>query len=492
MTGLAAPAALRDWTPPTRTLLIGAEMAEPTGAEWPVFNPATELVLATVRGAGPGQVDAAVAAARAAAPSWAATSGDARARHLHRLADVLESAREHLLASLVNEVGTPVSTAEFLQVDMAIQEHLRWAAEAARRDRTEHLGRYELPVPALSDVVYEPAGVVAAITAYNYPLNLAIFKFGAALAAGCPVVLLPSPRTPLTTLYLGELVRQSDLPPGVLNVIVGEADVGRALSAHPGVDRVSFTGSDVVGARILAQAGENLAGVTLELGGKSPCVIMPDVDLPAITPAAHARWSRNAGQGCVAPARILVHESRFEEFVALSQLEFDHMVVGDPWDRATTIGPMIRPDHQQRILGILAESYLAGATAAAAVRTPLPDKGWYINPVMLAGLPHDARAVQEEIFGPVAVVLPFQDADDAVRLANDTRYGLGANIWCADPVTARSLATRIQAGTICINGAGGARPDAPAGGYARSGLGREMGEWGVREFLEVKHIQWRV
>ena len=483
---------MRDWVPDTRTLLIGGEMQEPAGDRWDVYNPATEQVIATVGGASPAQVDAAVAAARRAFPAWAALSGDERSRHIHRLADVLEKAADRLLPSIVNEVGTPVSLAEYLQVKMAVDEHLRWAAEAAKVDRTVHLGGYDKPHPTESDVVHQPVGVVAAITGYNYPLNLAIFKFGAALAAGCTVVVLPSPRTPLTTLLLGALIQEAGLPPGVMNVIIGGADVGQQLSAHRGVDRVSFTGSDGVGAKIMAQAAHNLTGVTLELGGKSPSIVMPDVDVSTIAVEMHLRWSRNGGQGCAALARLLVHESRYDEFLAAGASAFDQMVVGDPWDPRTNVGPMIRPDHQARVRGFVDESVAAGGTKLLEVTRPLPEKGWFVNPVLLGDLPPDARAVQEEIFGPVAVILPFKDTEHAIALANDTAYGLAANVWCNDPVEARRVAEQVRAGTVWINGGGAMRPDAPFGGYGRSGVGRELGEWGMREYLEVKHIQWRV
>lgn len=482
----------RDWIPATRDMLIGDRMVAPRGETWEVFNPATEQVLAEVGGASADQVDAAVTAARNAFPSWAALTGDERSAHIHRFADALERAADRLLPSIVNEVGTPVALAEYLQVKMAVDEHLRWAAEAAKTNRTVHLGGYDKPVPTESDVVHQPVGVVAAITGYNYPLNLAIFKFGAALAAGCTVVLFPSPRTPLTTLFLGELIQDAGLPPGVMNIVVGGTDVGVRLSSHPGVDRVSFTGSDGVGAKIMAQAAQNLAGVTLELGGKSPSIVMPDVDLSTIAVEMHLRWSRNGGQGCAALARLLVHESRYDEFLEAGAAAFDQMVVGDPWDRATNIGPMIRPDHQARVRGFIDESVAAGGTKLLEVTKPLPDKGWYVNPVLLGDLAPDARAVQEEIFGPVAVLLPFKDEADVIRLANDTPYGLAANVWCDDPVQARRVAEAIRAGTVWINGGGAMRPDAPFGGYGRSGVGRELGEWGMREYLEVKHIQWRV
>lgn len=483
---------IRDWVPDTRTLLINGRMVAPEGETWDVINPATEGVIATVGGASIDQVDAAVAAARGAFDSWSRLSGEKRSQYIHRLADVLDGAADRLLPSIVNETGTPVSLAAYLQVKMAVDEHLRWAAEAAKIDRTVHLGGFDKPHPTMSDVVYEPAGVVAAITGYNYPLNLAIFKFGAALATGCTVVLLPSPRCPLTTLLLGELIQEAGFPDGVFNVVIGGADVGQRLSSHPGVSRVSFTGSDAVGHRVMAQAAENLTPVTLELGGKSPSIVMPDVDARQIAVDMHLRWARNGGQGCAALARLLIHESKVDEFLDASVAAFDQMVVGDPWDPATNIGPMIRADHLASVEGFIEDSVQSGGTKLLERTNVLPDKGYFVNPVLLGDLSRDSRAVQQEIFGPVAVMMPFSTTDEAVVLANDTPYGLAANVWCNDPQEARSIAEQIRAGTVWINGGGSMRPDAPFGGYGRSGVGRELGEWGMREFLEVKHIQWRV
>ena len=359
---------VRDWIPEIRSLLIDGREVVPEGNTWEVVNPATEVEIAQVAGASLDQVDQAVQAARGAFGPWSQLSGEERSRHLHRLADTLEEAQDRLLPSIVNEVGTPVSLASYLQVKMAVEEHLRFAAEAAKVDRTVHLGEYGVPHLTMSDVVYEPAGVVAVITGYNYPLNLAIFNFGGALAAGCTVVLLPSPRTSLTTLFLGELIREAGLPEGVLNVVVGELEVGRHLSSHPGVDRVSFTGSDSVGEKIMEQAAGNLAGVTLELGGKSPSIVMPSADVRNIAVEMHMRWARNGGQGCAALARLLVHESRYDEFLDAGAEAFDQMVVGDPWDPATNVGPMIRPDHRASVEGFISEALQVGGTTAATTR----------------------------------------------------------------------------------------------------------------------------
>ncbi|PXY29385.1 betaine-aldehyde dehydrogenase [Prauserella coralliicola] len=481
----------RDFVPDVRTLTIGNKPVEPAGDRWDVVNPATEEVIATVGGASADQVDQAVRAARDAFDGWAALSGEERSAAIHRLADVLESRTDQLLASIVNEVGTPVSLAEFMQVKMGLG-HLRWQADAAKKDRTQHLGAYDVPVPTMSDVTHYPVGVVAAITGYNYPLNLAIFKFGAALAAGCTVVLLPSPRTPLTTLFFGDLSREAGLPDGVFNVIIGGADVGQRLSSHPGVDKVSFTGSDTVGAKIMEQAAANLSGVTLELGGKSANIVLPGCDVEDFAVEMHLRWSRNGGQGCAALARLLVHESLYDRFLEAGAAAFDQMKVGDPWDPATNIGPMIRPDHRERVQGFIDGSLADGGEVLLSVGTPVPDKGYFINPVLLGGLPHTARAVQQEIFGPVAVILPFRDTDEAIRLANDTAFGLAANVWAPDLGEGRRVAERLRAGTVWVNGGGAMRPDAPFGGSGRSGIGREIGEWGIHEYLEPRHIQWRV
>jgi aldehyde dehydrogenase (NAD+)/betaine-aldehyde dehydrogenase len=487
----ATTGSLRDFVPDVRTLSIANKPVQPEGTQWEVYNPATEQVIATVAGASSEQVDDAVHAARAAFGPWSALSGVERSAAMHRLADVLEARTDQLLASIVNEVGTPVSLAEGLQVKLGLT-HLRWQAEAAKKDRTLHLGGFEAPVPTMSDVTHFPVGVVAAITGYNYPLNLAIYKFGAALAAGCTVVLLPSPRTPLTTLFFGDLSREADLPDGVFNVLVGDAEVGKQLSAHPGVDKVSFTGSDAVGAKIMEQAAANLNGVTLEMGGKSASIVLPGCEVEDFAVETHLRWSRNAGQGCAALARLLVHESLYDRFVAAGAAAFEQMQVGDPWDPATNIGPMIRPDQQTRVQSFIDGAAEEGGRVLASVNTPVPEQGWFVNPVLLGDLPHTARAVQQEIFGPVAVVLPFRDTEEAIRLANDTAYGLAANVWSPEPNEGRRVAEQLRAGTVWINGGGAMRPDAPFGGSGRSGVGRELGEWGIHEYLEPRHIQWRI
>jgi acyl-CoA reductase-like NAD-dependent aldehyde dehydrogenase len=482
---------LRHWVPAARDLTIDGRGIPGAGPEIEAVNPATEQVTATVATASRAQVDDAVAAARRAFPAWAAASPAERRAALHRLADLMERHSERLAAAIVNEVGTPIAFAEIMQVKLGIT-HLRWQAEAACVDRTVDLGEWHDPVPTRSEVAYRPVGVVACITGYNYPLNLAIFKFGAALAAGCTVVLLPSPRTPLTTLWLGELFREAEIPAGVINVVLGGPEVGQHLTSHPLVDRVSFTGSDAVGAKIMEQAAAGLKGVTLELGGKSPNILLPGVDAAGLAKDIHLRWARNGGQGCAALARLLVHESLVDEFLGASKEAFTALKVGDPWDRSVNIGPMIRPDHRARVQSYIDGALADGGEIVLSLDTPVPDRGFFVNPVVIGGLPHSASAVQEEIFGPVAVLVPFTDEEEAVRLANDTAYGLAANIFTPDVEHGRALAAQLRSGTVWVNGGGNMRPDAPFGGFGRSGVGREIGEWGIREYLEVQHVQWRV
>jgi aldehyde dehydrogenase (NAD+)/betaine-aldehyde dehydrogenase len=334
--------------------------------------------------------------------------------------------------------------------------------------------------------------VVACITGYNYPINLAVFKFGAALAAGCTAVLLPSPRTPLTTLWMGELFEEAGIPAGVLNVVIGDGpSVGQHLTEHPGVDRVSFTGSDAVGAKIMEQAARGLKGVTLELGGKSPNILLPGIDAAGLARDIHLRWARNGGQGCAALARMLVHESLVDEFLGASTEAFTALKVGDPWDRSVNIGPMIRADHRARVQGFIDNGLADGGEIVLSLPTPVPDTGYFVNPVVFAGLPHSNRLVQQEVFGPVGVVVPFATEEEAIALANDTAYGLAANIYTPDVQHGRELAGRLRSGTVWVNGGGNMRPDAPFGGFGLSGVGREIGEWGIREYLEVQHVQWR-
>jgi aldehyde dehydrogenase (NAD+) len=340
-------------------------------------------------------------------------------------------------------------------------------------------------------VSFRPAGVVVGITAYNYPLMLAASKIGAAMAAGCTTVLLPSPRTPLTSLMLGEMALEAGLPPGVLNVIVGGPEVGAALTGRHDVDRVSFTGSVEVGQAIMSQCVEHVTGVVLELGGKSPDIVLPDFELTDESVLGiHARYLRNAGQGCASPTRILVHEDMHDEFLEITRRVFGMVAVGDPWDPNTIVGPLIRPEHRARVEGFVERACAAGGQVVAGGGRP-DRPGWFVNPTLVGNVGPDTEIAQEEIFGPVGVLLTYRDLDEAVAIANNSRFGLAAYVH-GDEESARALAPRLRAGSVYINGGGGLRPDAPFGGWGASGIGREWGEEGIREFLEPQHIQWRI
>jgi aldehyde dehydrogenase (NAD+)/betaine-aldehyde dehydrogenase len=434
-------------------------------------------------------VAAAVTAAERAFQNEAWALGpERRAAALTALADRLDAAREEFAVAITYEVGTPISLARTLQVGMAV-DALRAYAALATVDRTEQLPPIEGPAANGGLVAYRPVGVVAALTAYNYPLFLAAQKVGAALAAGCTVVLLPSPLAPLTTLMLGGIARDV-LPPGVLNVLLGGPAVGEALTLDRRVRKISFTGSVPVGERIMRQAAGGVRGVVLELGGKSPNILLPGTDLAAVAPAVHARYLRNAGQGCASPTRILVERGRYDEFAELTRAYIETVPFGDPFEEETLVGPVISPAHAAQIADLVDAAVAGGAGVLAGGKPTDRARGWWYPPTVLGGVDNSAPICQEEIFGPVSVVLPYDDLDHAVEIANNTVFGLAASVYGPTRAECLQVAARLRAGMVTINGGGGMRTDAPFGGFGASGIGREIGEWGVREFLEPQQIQW--
>lgn len=455
-----------------------------------VWNPAKGSVLGSVPSASPEQLETAIAAARTAFDHgpWPRMTGRERSAAMHRIADGLEKYREEMIAAIVDEAGTPVSTSEVLQFGVPLRI-LRWNADAAALDRREQLGPDFEILPSVSYVDYRPVGVVGAIAAYNYPLHLILLKIGAALAAGCTVVAAPSPRTPFATLLLGKIIREADLPPGVVNIVVGGLEVSRAITTHPSIDKVSFTGSAEVGKKVMSQASQSLKDVVLELGGKSPNIILPGTNLTSLVAPVHMRYARNAGQGCASPTRLLVHESQHEEFVDRSKQMWSSMKVGDPWDRDTLVGPLIRPEHRERVATFVDGARAEGGELIAGGTKLDIDGGWFYSPTLIGGVDSRSHVAQEEIFGPVSVLLTYRDVDEAVRLANDVTYGLAAYIFGPLP-DALEIAPRLQAGIVQINGGGSLRPDAPYGGFKSSGIGRELGEAGIREYLEPQHVQF--
>jgi aldehyde dehydrogenase (NAD+) len=478
---------------PDWTLELSIAGAPVTGRGDPitVFDPATEEALTHVPQADAEQVEDAIIAARRAFDDgrWGNTTGTDRSMLMTLLANRLEDRLEELTRAIVHEVGTPITQSRIGQVELSITV-LRTYAELARKDRTEYLGvNFEMGASD-SLVAYQPVGVVGVITGYNYPLVLALRSIGGALAAGCTVVIAPSPKTPLSTLMVARAAEEVGFPPGVINVVLGGPEVGRAISTHPAVDKVAFTGSRAVGQMIMEQAARTIKGVTLELGGKTPTLVLSGVDPAPIARRLHVKYLLNAGQACAAPARILVPREDYERFVDLSRTAYTKIRVGDPWDPKTIVGPLIRPDHRDRVERQVSTAVEQGATILAGGGRPDLERGWYMNPVLVGGVDNRSQIAQEEIFGPVGVLIPYDGLDDGVRKANDVAYGLAADVFSPDVASGLAVAGRLRAGTVTINGGGAFRPDAPFGGFKTSGIGREYGEWGVREFLEPQHVQW--
>lgn len=466
-------------------LVINGAMVEGQGSEITVDNPATGKPIVALKQASLEQVDEAVAAARAAFESGVWADGSTRRDVLLQLADLLETHQEEIGAAIIDEVGTPKNLIAPLQIGVPLAA-LRYYAEMADRDHTRDLG----PDQTSASIVRQaPVGVVAAITAYNYPVLMMGLKIAPALAAGCTVVVLPSPQTPLATLLVGKLLKEAGVPDGVVNIVVGGADVGTALTEHTGVDKVSFTGSVGVGRAVMGQAAKTVKGVVLELGGKSASIILLDADLPSVLGPVHLRYVRNAGQGCASPTRILVHESKLEDFISLSEAFFPSIKVGDPWDEDTVSGPLISEAHRARVEGYVERAVAAGGRIVAGGGRPDTATGWYMNPTLIAGVSNADEICRDELFGPVGVVLPYRDIEEAIAIANDSYLGLAAAIF-GPTEEAKEIAAKLRVGSVYINGGGAMRMDAPMGGFKQSGIGREYGEESLREYLEPQHIQW--
>jgi aldehyde dehydrogenase (NAD+) len=405
----------------------------------------------------------------------------------------MEVHRDELVDLVVAEVGSPLALARSLQVDQPIK-NFQWIADAAERGPmggyVQRLAALAGGAPSESELRREPIGVVAAIVPFNYPINLVSWKVGPALAAGCTVVLLPSPQGALCALALTRLFDEAGFPPGVFNLVLGGVEISRALVAHPDVDLVSFTGSSATGAAVMALAASTTKKVILELGGKSPSVILPSADLARATGQTILRFARNSGQGCGSTTRIFVHADQYDDFVAeaVSFLETS-VPVGDPRDEATVVGPLISAAHLERVEGFLRRAVDAGGHFIYGGSRVSSERGAFLTPTLVGGLDNDAELCEEELFAPVGAVMTFRSVDEAIRLANASHFALNAAVW-GDHDEAMEVALRIDSGTVAINGGGGARSDVPWGGGKRSGRGAEMGEDGFREFFSVKHVQW--
>lgn len=478
----------------------GRWVAPTAGRTEVVINPSTEEAIATVAVADEGDVDHAIAAARRAFDEgpWPRMSPEERCDLLQRLHDRIAERRDELIALVIAEIGAAQPLAGRLHVDTPL-EILRFCIDAARkRERVLPLpptvtrDRRGAKVLGTSVKVREPAGVVSAITPFNFPFFLNLAKIAPALAVGCTMVLKPSPLTPLQALVFGDLADEVGLPPGVLNVVTGDVEVGEQLTSDERVDLVTFTGSDLVGAAVMANAAPTLKGVLLELGGKSPMIVRADADLDLAARAGIGQITTQAGQGCALLTRHIVHRAVYDDYLDRASKIAGAIKVGDPADPEVTMGPLIRASQRDRVEGYVAEGREAGARVAAGGQRPTDlERGFFYEPTLLYDVESSMSIAQDEIFGPVGVVIPFDSDDEAIAIANDSRYGLAAGLWSADAGTAYEMALGIRAGRISINGGSGSfNPAAPFGGYKRSGIGREFGEEGLDAYTEIKAISF--
>jgi acyl-CoA reductase-like NAD-dependent aldehyde dehydrogenase len=342
-------------------------------------------------------------------------------------------------------------------------------------------------------VTREPYGVAGLISAYNFPFFLNIFKLAPALASGCTTILKPAPTTPLEAFIIGEIADEAGLPPGVLNIVTGDIEAGTALTTHPGVDMVSFTGSDAVGRKVYNQASDSLKKVVLELGGKSANIILDDATLAKVVPDVIMGMTIHSGQGCSLLTRTLVHESLHDELVANVKAGLDYLTVGDPNDPNVTMGPLISAAQRDKVEALIRLGQDEGAQIAYGGGRPTHlDKGFFVEPTLFTGVDNSMQIAQKEFFGPVGVIIPFATEEEAITLANESDFGLGGGVWSADPARALGVARRMRTGTVTLNGGGGGglSPYAAFGGYKQSGLGREWGAHGLSEFLQTKTITW--
>ncbi|AJE39939.1 aldehyde dehydrogenase family protein [Streptomyces nodosus] len=440
-----------------------------------VVNPADEEVVGRVPAGTAEDVDAAVRAARAALPGWAATPPAERAVRLTALRDVLVARKDEIAEIITAELGAPPAFSQAVQVGMPILVAGSYARLAETHPFQERVGN--------STVYQEPVGVVGAITPWNYPLHQIVAKVAPALAAGCTVVLKPAEDTPLTAQLFAEAVDEAGVPAGVFNLVTGLGPVaGQALAEHHGVDLVSFTGSTAVGRQIGATAGAAVKRVALELGGKSANVILPGADLAEAVKVGVANVMANSGQTCSAWTRMLVHRDHYEEAVGLAAEAA--AAYGD------RIGPLVNAKQRTRVKGYIDKGLAEGARLVEGGPEAPREKGYFVRPTVFAEVTPEMTIAQEEIFGPVLSVLRYEDEEDALRIANGTVYGLAGAVWAADDAEAVAFARRLDTGQVDING-GRFNPFAPFGGYKQSGVGRELGAHGLAEYLQTKSLQFQ-
>ena len=476
----------------TKSLLVDGRWVPGSGEPFETIDPATGVPLATLASAGAGEVDTAVAAARRALQNeWASCTPAARARVLWRIAETIDAHADELAELETLDQGKAWATSRFAEIPSAAEQFRYYAGWATKITGTTVTPSITYAPPGrkvVAHTVREPVGVVAAIVPWNSPLLMAAMKLAPALAAGCTVVLKPAEDTSLTALRFGELLAQSGIPDGVVNILTGGGEVGRMLAEHSGVDKVTFTGSTEVGKKLVASAGaRNLSRLTLELGGKSPAVVFGDTDLPLTIPGLARGIFANCGQVCVAGSRIYAERRVYEQVVDGLAAAADTLRLGHGLDDDTDLGPLVSLRHRDTVASYVDDGVRAGATVVTGGRM-VGETGSFYEPTVVVDAAPDLPMMREEIFGPVVTVTPFDDPDEVITWANDTDYGLAASVWTSDLSRAHRVADAIRAGTVWINCHSYFSPELVKGGHKQSGWGYENGAAGLENYLETKTV----
>lgn len=463
-------------------IYINGEFVTPHGTElFELFNPATEDVIGTVRMADVEDTQRAIAAAKAAFPTWSQTTKEQRLAVLERMHAAVSAREEQLMEAIIMEYGAPVSRSRWMATypaDVILQ-----AMDTLKSFEFEqHAG--------MAQVVMSPVGVAGLITPWNSDAGFICNKLATAMAAGCTAVIKPSEMSAIQTQIITEALHEANIPAGVFNIVTGRGDVvGEEINTHPDIAKISFTGSTAVGKHIVSASSSSLKRVTLELGGKSPTIILDDADVAQVVPMALMAGFMNSGQACVAGTRILVPQSRLVEFEPAFATAVNNTISGNPQASETEIGPMVSRKQWERVQSYIKMGVQEGAKllAGGEGRPEGVDKGWFVKPTLFTQVNNQMRIAREEIFGPVLVIIPYQDDAEAVKIANDTSYGLSAMVLSGNTPRAVSIARQIESGRVLVNTLAH-EPQAPFGGFKQSGLGREMGKWGLSAYLEPKTL----
>lgn len=471
----------------TKKLFINGQWVESvSGKTFETKNPATGEVITTVYEAQEADIDRAVKAAREAFDNgpWSKLTAANRSRLIYKLADLMEENLEELAQLETLDNGKPINESKFFDVPTAI-EHFRYYAGWS----TKIVGQ-TIPVNGnfFTYTRHEPVGVVGQIIPWNFPLLMAAWKLGAALATGCTVVLKPAEQTPLSALYLAKLIQEAGFPDGVVNIVPGFGPTaGEPLVRHEMVNKVAFTGSTVVGKRIMSLASDSLKRVTLELGGKSPNIILPDADLTKAIPGSLMGIMFNQGQVCTAGSRLFVQKKAYDNVVADLVSYSKSIKQGPGLDSSTQMGPLVTEKQQNRVMNYIEKGQQEGAEMLTGGRNPF-DRGYFVEPTIFSAVEDNMTIAREEIFGPVLVAMPFDDLDEVIKRANNTAYGLAAAVWTENVRNAHYVASKLQAGTVWVNSYNAVDAAAPFGGFKQSGIGREMGSYALDAYTEVKSV----